>query len=154
MEGGERMMGSDIRRRVCLQCPHRDGTQDDPDYPLTFCKGWLATCSHGRERITEAFQVQETEDTIIIPDLDVKIPKKVVEEYINHIVDRLRGRMVDEWEREKLLWRVRELEETRRNLHLAVKREMRAKPYAVGTGVIVLETLIEQYVETRAKRFA
>lgn len=144
-----------IIERVCLPCKYRNGTQDDPTYPMSFCKEWFPTCPHVAERTVDQFSIRETENAVEIPDTGVKISKTIIDPYVNHIVDRLRGRTRrDGWEEERILWRIDELEETRRDLHLAVKRAISADPFAVNPKTIVVETLIEHYVETRAKRFA
>lgn len=145
---------SDIKRKICLPCQYRRGTQDDPDYPVTFCKEWYAACAHMKNQAATVFPIDDTGDEVKIPDLGVSIPKKIVDEYINHIVDRLRGRMVSEWEQGNLLLRVRELEDTRRALHSEIKGYLNIDPYAVDTLTATIEALMEHYVETRARRFA
>lgn len=144
----------EIREKVCLPCEARRGTQDDPMLPTTFCKEWYAACPYMKKRAAEVFPIDDSGDEVKIPDLDISIPKKIVEEYINHIVDRLRGRMVSEWEQENLLLRVRELEDTRRALHYAVKEHLGIEPYAVDTCTATIEALMEHYVEVRVRRFA
>ena len=144
----------DIRLVVCFPCPYRKGTQDDPLYPNTFCEQWYPACPHIKNQAAKAFSIDDTGDEVKIPDLGVTIPKKIVEEYINHIIDRLRMRQIPQWQQDNLLLRVRELENTRRFLHNAIKNHLGIDAHATDTTTVTIEVLMEHYVEARAKRFA
>jgi hypothetical protein len=145
---------NEVKIRVCLSCPDRNGTQDDPDYTMSFCRQWLPACPYFKNRAVATFCIEDTGETIYIPEFDVSIPKTMIDSYINHIIDRLRGRIIHDYERDNLLLRVEELEDIRRDLHQKIKRCIWSDPFAVDTITITIEHLVEQYIEDRVKRFA
>jgi len=147
------MNGREIKLRVCSPCPEREGTQDDPDYIMTFCMRWLPACPYFKGRAAETFVVEVSGENVIIPDLGVSIPKPAIDAYINHIIDRLRGRVVQEYQKENLLLRVEELEEIRRDLHQDLKRHLKYDPFSVDTEIVTIQVLIEHFLESRIKRF-
>ena len=117
-------------------------------------------CALYRKALVERFPVEpftlsDGREVYRVGDLG-NIPKDILDGFVNAIVDRLRTlRKIDlnEYQRERLLWRVNELEDIRRQLHLKIAREFGVEPFDISSDAIALKVIIEEYVEKRAQLF-
>jgi len=82
------------------------------------------------------------------------IPKEIVDRFVNEAIDRLRSlrNKPDEYDRKRLLWRVDEMENTRRALHLAILKAAGLTPLDCAPDTMAFKIVLENYVETRCQR--
>lgn len=117
-------------------------------------------CALYRKALVERFPVEpftlsDGREVYRVGDLG-NVPKEILDGFVNAIVDRLRTiRKIDlnEYQRERLLWRVDELEDIRRQFHLKIAREFGVEPFDISSDAIALKVILEEYVEKRAQMF-
>ena len=83
----------------------------------------------------------------------IPVRKGLLDQYVNHIVDRLR-----KVQREELIgypgqdfWMIHELEGTRRDLHGSILIEAGFRPMDLAPGASVFRAMVEVYLEKKAK---
>ena len=164
---------------ICTKCPEATIVRVAPGKSEASCNHWYATCEHYPDlaralpvsepyTITEAqyylgksycpfnFPEKPQDTTIEVIDICyVPVSKKLVDEYVNHVVDRLRGlrRTLSAFEKERLLFRVHELEDLRRKLHSAVATDAGFDMWETSHEAVAFKYALEGYVEKRAKTF-
>lgn len=100
----------------------------------------------------------EGKDVItVIEILGVPVHKKRLDDYVNHIVDRLRmaqrERVFFDFERDRMLLRVRELEDLRREIHGAILASAGFTPGETSEESVAFREAVEGYLEREAKKF-
>lgn len=81
-------------------------------------------------------------------------PKKIMDEFVNEAIDRLRTlrKPLDEWDRKRFLWRVDEMEDTRRALHIAILKAAGFDILDCAPDAMAFKIVLENYVEQRCQR--
>lgn len=116
-------------------------------------------CALYRKKLVEKypitpFTLSDGREVYRVGDL-ANIPKELLDNYVNTLVDRLRAlrRPIDEFQRERMLWRIDELEDMRRALHLDILKAAGLDPFDIGLDAVAFKVVVEDYVEKRAQRF-
>lgn len=164
---------------ICTKCPDACMTEVAPGRMEPKCGHWYATCCNypvlartlpvsepytipevqyylGKSYCPFHFPEKSPETTVEVIDICfVPVRKKLVDEYVNHVVDRLRGlrRKLSPVERERMFLRVHELEDLRRQLHSAVATDAGFDMWETSEEACAFKYALEGYVEMRAHQF-
>jgi hypothetical protein len=119
------------------------------------------SCEHYRRKLVKKFPVCEPvwkDGREMYPIAGGLIPKKTLDAYTQQILDRLQylngtGRKFTDHEKKRPLWRIGELEEERRALHIALLAAAGFVPYECSLPAIAFKIIIEEFVEERCRRF-
>jgi len=110
------------------------------------------TFSAGKNWINRG-KFNEDDEIELIDFYNIPVRKKLLDQYINNIVDRLR-----KVHRKELygypgqdFWMIQELEETRRELHGSILIESGFRPMDLAPGACVFRAMVEVYLEKKAK---
>jgi len=110
------------------------------------------TFSAGKNWIDKG-KFNEDDEVEVIDFYNIPVRKKLLDQYVNNIVDRLR-----KVQRKELygypgqdFWMICELEETRRELHASILSEAGFRLMDLAPGACVFRAMVEVYLEKKAK---
>jgi len=137
--------------------------EDDMIAKLCDCKECTLThdacCDKYRSRLKAAFPLGEPYDIdgrIVVPIMDGFVPKKLLDFYTGSIIDRLkdvnRQRIIHPTETRRMLWDIEEMEDERRQLHIAILAAAGFTPFDVSRDAVAFKIVIEEYVTDRARK--
>lgn len=114
---------------------------------------WRTFCA-GKNWINKG-KFNDDDEIEVIDFYCIPVRKKLLDEYINHIVDRLRKiqrKEILQFEKQDF-WMIQELEDTRRDLHASILIESGFRLMDLAPGACVFRAMIEVYLENKAKLF-
>jgi hypothetical protein len=118
---------------------------------------WLDFCA-GKNWIDES-KYRDDDEIEVIDFHCLPVRKKLLDEYVNHIIDRLRKvrkKELREYDEAKIdFWGIRELEEIRRDLHgrLMVEAGFDPMKERITAEANVFKAFVEVYLEKKARTF-
>lgn len=137
-------------------------TKDDIEQNVCNCE----SCTEGhrladycpvyKKRLLEVYQIGKpvaTEYGDVLPVMGGRLPKTVVDHYVDHIAKRLRAvnRKFHDHEMVRPIYNIEELEDERRGLHIAILSNAGFTPLEVSIEACAFKMVVEDYVEQQIR---
>jgi hypothetical protein len=120
------------------------------------CHDW---CDRYIERLVAAYPVGEPIMTkhgfMVYPVMGGYVPKGLIDKYTDDIAERLKSinlRDLKRYETKRPIYYIDELEDERRQLHIAILCNAGFYPLEVGIEAVAFKIVIEKFVENRLRK--
>lgn len=113
-------------------------------------------CDKYRKRVTKAFPLgepYEVNGNIVIPVAGGYIPKRLYDFYCDNVIERLKkvGK-VDKRMTKRLLWNIEQLDDERRQMHIALLAAAGFTPFETGTEAMAWKIIVEENMTARCRQ--